>query len=388
MIKRMLLPLFFILTLVACGQALDTGSTAANDDSTTTDSVHATVPNGELPELKVHYIDAGQADATLFQFNDNGKDYHILFDAGDWKRHDVIDYLHSAKVPFIDLLIISHPDADHIGQMADIIHTFGVGEVWMSGNESTSKTFQRALEAVLDSGADYHEPRTGEIFSIGPMEINVVHPANITGKANEESLSAKFTYGSVSFLFTGDADKQAELQMIDSGMDLHADILQLGHHGSNTSTDTSFLTAVNPDIAIYSAGLDNDYGHPHQEVVTRVQQAGIKLYGTDVHGTILIQTNGKQYTIETNKKGRINSRINKKSETLSNPTNKQKDNNCIDINTASVEEVQQIIHMGSTRAQELIDKRPFRSINDLTNITGISKTRIGDIKQQGLACVK
>lgn len=384
----MLLPLFFILTLVACGQALDTGSTAANDDSTTTDSVHATVPNGELPELKVHYIDAGQADATLFQFNDNGKDYHILFDAGDWKRHDVIDYLHSAKVPFIDLLIISHPDADHIGQMADIIHTFGVGEVWMSGNESTSKTFQRALEAVLDSGADYHEPRTGEIFSIGPMEINVVHPANITGKANEESLSAKFTYGSVSFLFTGDADKQAELQMIDSGMDLHADILQLGHHGSNTSTDTSFLTAVNPDIAIYSAGLDNDYGHPHQEVVTRVQQAGIKLYGTDVHGTILIQTNGKQYTIETNKKGRINSRINKKSETLSNPTNKQKDNNCIDINTASVEEVQQIIHMGSTRAQELIDKRPFRSINDLTNITGISKTRIGDIKQQGLACVK
>lgn len=384
----MLLPLFFILTLVACGQALDTGSTAANDDSTTTDSVHATVPNGELPELKVHYIDAGQADATLFQFNDNGKDYHILFDAGDWKRHDVIDYLHSAKVPFIDLLIISHPDADHIGQMADIIHTFGVGEVWMSGNESTSKTFQRALEAVLDSGADYHEPRTGEIFSIGPMEINVVHPANITGKANEESLSAKFTYGSVSFLFTGDADKQAELQMIDSGMDLHADILQLGHHGSNTSTDTSFLTAVNPDIAIYSAGLDNDYGHPHQEVVTRVQQAGIKLYGTDVHGTILIQTNGKQYTIETNKKGRINSRINKKSETLSNPTNKQKDNNCIDINTASVEEVQQIIHMGPTRAQELIDKRPFRSINDLTNITGISKTRIGDIKQQGLACVK
>ncbi|GAB3794339.1 ComEC/Rec2 family competence protein [Virgibacillus kimchii] len=235
-------------------------------------------PSGEL---EVHYIDAGQADATLFLYADEEDSYTILYDTGDWQRNDVVNYLSLMDVSSIDLVIASHPDADHIGQLAEIVSTFEVGEVWMSGNESSSQTFQRSIEAILASEADYHEPRTGEEFSIGPMEITVLYPENITGKSNEESVALHFSYGSHDFILTGDAGKREERQMVQHAGDLSATVLQLGHHGSNTSTDPAFLEAIDPEVAIYSAGKDNSYGHPHAEVVTLVQDFGIDLYGTD-----------------------------------------------------------------------------------------------------------
>src|SRR5699024_5216286 len=207
-----------------------------------------------------------QADATLFQYEDKAKTYTILYDTGDWKRNDVINYLAAVNISYIDLIIISHPDADHIGQLAEIMKTYDVGEVWMSGNESTSQTFQNALEAILATDAGYEEPRAGDKTTLGPMELKVLHPDTISGKANEESLSILFTYGENSFLFTGDAGKADEKEMI-SRTSLQADILQLGHHGSNTSSDPAFIKEVDPDIAIYSAGEGNSYGHPHEEVI-------------------------------------------------------------------------------------------------------------------------
>ena len=133
--------------------------------------------NDPLDELKVHYIDVGQADATLFQFTYDDKPFTILYDAGDWNKNDVVHYLTTQDITFIDLIIISHPHADHTGQLAEIINTFGAGEVWLSGNTSTSQTFQQGLEAVLASDADYYEPRAGDEFDIGPLKIDVLHPS-------------------------------------------------------------------------------------------------------------------------------------------------------------------------------------------------------------------
>lgn len=255
------------------------------------DDKKQTAEQAGLDELKVHFIDVGQADATLLQYSDGQKAYNILFDTGDWRGNEVVPYLTENNVSFLDLIIISHPDADHIGQLDKVMHAFDVGEVWMSGNESSSQTFQKAIEAVLASDADYNEPRAGEGYDIGPLAIDVLYPDTISGKANEESISLLFTYGSSKFLFTGDADRNGETYMWNN-YDVKADVLHLGHHGSKTSSDPAFIEAVSPSIAIYSAGEGNSYGHPSPEVVTMIKEKNIELYGTDKDSTIIITTNG------------------------------------------------------------------------------------------------
>lgn len=433
--KKFLLSLFTVLLLLGCEQSAehlmeehlddnkDTEATSdheevavladeskdATDDKQKIQTTDKNELNKEqekevntLSELKVHYIDAGQADATLFQFADGEENYTILYDTGDWNKNDVINYLDAQNIQLIDLVIISHPHADHIGQLAEIIKTFEVGEVWFSGNTSSSKTFQKSVEAIMASDADYYEPRRGETFEIGPMEIEVLHPNKLTGDLNEDSISLRFIYGDMKFVFTGDAYKRQELQMINSDLSVEADILQLGHHGSNTSSDEAFLKAVNPYVAIYSAGKDNSYGHPHHEVVSLIQNLGIDLYGTDVHGTIIVTTDGTDYDLLTKEDGTISpestgtsnnhtqhnnqlSDDHKKDEQEKN--NNKTNKNCININHASFEELQNIIHIGPARAQDIIDQRPFDSIDDLTKIKGIGSARIKDIKDQGLACV-
>jgi len=418
MYRNILLAFMLSVLLVACGQDIDqpTNATISNEQQTNQmeenlddpeannqeimkdhpdNHVSETPPDeDELNDLKVHYIDVGQADATLFQFTYDDKPFTILYDAGDWNKNDLVQYLSTQNITFIDLIIISHPHADHTGQLADVIDTFGVGEVWLSGNTSTSETFQQGLEAVLASDADYYEPRAGDVFDIGPLTIDVLHPSSISGKFNEESISLLLTYGNIKFVFTGDAGTNEELEMMNREINIEADILSLGHHGSNTSTDPGFLQAVNPEIAIYSAGTGNSYGHPHPEVVSRVQDAGITLYGTDVHGTILVTTDGSDYTIATKEDGTISPKSTEpeNSEETTKKEEPKKDktetNHCLDINQASLEEVQSIIHIGPERAQTLIDLRPFDSVDDLERIKGIGPARITDIKDEGLACVK
>src|SRR5699024_5171551 len=151
----------------------------------------------------------------------------------------------------------------------------------------------QAVEAIMASDADFYEPQVGEIFDVGSMELLVLHPESLTGGLNEDSLSIRFTYGDVSFVFTGDAYKNEDLMMLKRGLPLKADFLQLGHHGSSTSSDPTFIEAVDPNYAIYSAGLDNQYGHPHVEIVDYFKKTDITLLGTDIHGTIKVTTDGK-----------------------------------------------------------------------------------------------
>lgn len=252
-----------------------------------------------LETLSVHYIDVGQGDATLVEF----EGFSMLIDAGHWKSTQAVDYLKQQGIKEIDIVVGTHPDADHIGQLAQVIGEFEVGEVWMSGNTSSSNTFTNALQAIEASDTAYVEPRTGDIFDVGSLQIEVLHPKEATGAANEESISLKITYGDVDFVFTGDAGIREEQEIIDSGVGLNAEILRLGHHGSNTSTSAAFLKAVNPEVAIYSAGADNSYGHPHAEVIAAIENAGAEVYGTDVNGTIVVETDGKSYRVKTQQEG-------------------------------------------------------------------------------------
>ena len=323
--------------------------------------------------LKVHYIDVGQADATLLQLFDQNETINLLIDTGDWNAADVVTYLHSQKIKDIDIIAVTHPHADHIGQLDKIIEEFSVTEVWMNGETTTSQVFAKSLEAIEKHDVDYYEPEVGEIFDIGPLEITVLHPDSLSANTNNNSLAMRLQYGEVSFLFTGDAEQQAENAILSSGANIQANILHLGHHGSNTSSTPEFVQAVNPDIAIYSAGIDNSYEHPDAEVIDRINASNIPLYGTDTHGTIIVETDGKNYTVMTNKQG-----------TLPRQPAVQ---SCLDINTANEAELQEIIHIGPALASELIKLRSYRSVDELTNIKGIGPARLHDIKSQGLACI-
>ena len=334
--------------------------------------------------MQAYFFDVGQADATLLL----GPDFAVLIDAGDYTRNDVVPYLKSVGVQEIDLLIGTHPHADHIGQIPQILEDFTVKEVWLSGDTHTSRTFERALDAILASGAAYHEPRAGETYQFGSLHIEVLNPDRLTGDFHEGSVSIRTVFGSVAFVFTGDAETPTERGMINRGHNLKAQILQLGHHGSRTSSSREFLDAVQPEVAIYSAGEGNSYGHPHDETVDRILSMGIQLYGTDVHGTIVVDTDGITYSVSTGKADSIRGPPAGDTEPET-PAGVSGD--CapgeININTASLEELQQIVHIGSERAQELISLRPFTSLDELSRISGIGPSRLADIKAQGLACV-
>jgi competence protein ComEC len=367
-------------------QELDDTTTSRTDppkeeDGQTEKQSSISTPTGEL---KVHYIDVGQGDATLLQ----GPDFTILIDAGRHNRNDVVPYLQNQGIEIIDLLIATHPHADHIGQMDKVMENFSVKEVWMSGDEHTSKTFERVIDAILASSADYHEPRAGEVHKFGSAILEVINPDRLTGEFHEGSVSVRVIYGDLKLLFTGDAEDHTEQDILNRDHDVKADIFQLGHHGSRTSNSLSFFEVVQPQVAIYSAGDGNSYGHPHQEVVNRINNIGLSLYGTDFHGTIVVTTDGKTYDVTTQKSGEIS--VNEHKEESSERQETKEENtshDCVDINTAFKSELTEIIHIGDKRAEQLIRLRPFHSVNDLTRISGIGDGRLADIKEQGIACV-
>jgi competence protein ComEC len=256
-------------------------------------------------EIEFHFIDVGQADATLII----QEDISILVDAGHWQRTDVIEYLNELNVSKIDLLIGTHPHADHIGQMDKILADFEVVEVWMSGYKQDSSLYKRVYEEIEKSGVGYKEPRAGEDYFLGNIEINVLNPVRLTRDIHESCLAMKVSFGDLSVMLTGDVEAKTELEMIKRNQklplgfferffskdknDLGVVVYQLGHHGSKTSSTREFLEAMSPGMGIYSAGKGNSYGHPDEEVIERFDEMGIPLYGTDEYGTIVVIGNEK-----------------------------------------------------------------------------------------------
>lgn len=348
--------------------------------------------NLPLSKMKVHYIDVGQADATLIEYSQGDETFAILIDTGDWNSTEVVSYLQAHNITDIDIVAVTHPHADHIGQLDKIIHTFDVSEVWMNGETTNSQVFTSALTAIEDNNVDYYEPEVGDVFDIGPLEVTVLHPKSLSGDTNNNSIAIRMQYGEISFLFTGDAEEDAESEMLTSGVNLKADILQVGHHGSKTSTTDRFLKAVQPNVAIYSASVNNQYGHPHIETINRLEKSGALVYGTDIHGTVIVETDGKTFNVQTNSQGTIkHTPPAVESEVVPKPEPEKEllpvsSGSCVNVNSASEVEVQRIIHIGPARSQELIQLRPYQSVDDLSKIKGIGPARIADILTQGIAC--
>jgi competence protein ComEC len=248
--------------------------------------------------LTIRVLDVGQGDAMLITH----PDVTMLIDTGRHDRNDVVPLLRAHGVSRIDLLVITHPHADHIGQFDRVMAAFPVEEVWWSGATATSQTFGRAVAALEASSARYEEPRAGAVTTVGPLGIEILHPGagDSLRDLNDSSISLRITYGEFRLVTTGDAERAAEARMLARHRDrLAADVLRLGHHGSSTSTSPEFLAAVAPSVAVYSAGAGNRYGHPHVEVVERVRARGAALHGTDTDGTVAIITDGVTFDVRT-----------------------------------------------------------------------------------------
>jgi len=245
----------------------------------------------EKPELKAYCFDVGQADATLLK----GQEAKILIDAGHWQRSEVVSHLNSANVERIDKFIATHPHADHIGQADEVLNSFEIGKVWICGNEHDTQTYEDFVEAK--EGENVRKPRKGEEYEVGNMEIEILNPASLTGDLHRDCLSLRIEYGEVSFLFTGDAEEDAEMAMLNSEQSLDADIYQLGHHGSRTSSNRPFLREVDPEVGIYSAGEDNEYGHPHDRITDKFDDKSIDMHGTKEYGTIKVITDGVDFEV-------------------------------------------------------------------------------------------
>ncbi|MHC4278505.1 MAG: ComEC/Rec2 family competence protein [Planctomycetota bacterium] len=240
-------------------------------------------------ELRVHFIDVGQGDAILVDLGET----EILIDGGG-KSPGVVSYLNDYVDGALEVMVATHPHADHIGGLIAVLGAFSVQEIWHNGDTSTSQTFSQFMAAVQAEGAEVRVGSRGEEIYVDKLTFAILNPTTLAGTTNNNSLVLSLSYGEVDFLFMGDAEKEAEgAMLIAADMPVpDIEILKVGHHGSRTSSSQAFLSLVKPEVAIYMAGEGNSYGHPHEEVLNRLEQVGAEIYGTDVYGTIIINTDG------------------------------------------------------------------------------------------------
>ncbi len=265
------------------------------------------------PLLTVFFIDPSHndyysGDAILLRTPDNN---YYLIDGGDrsgsWSCgiEKVLPLLDSLGADSLDGIVGTHPHSDHIGGLIGVLDNIPVAAVWDSGFLYTTQTYLDYLQAIDNNGSDYITPRRGDILDWDEnLTVECIHPVEPLGSdANNASIVLRITYENVSFLFTGDLETSGGENVILSAWgqgiidDISADVLKVGHHGSYTSTSSSWLLAVDPDYAAIEVGYGNPYGHPHNEVVQRLENYGALIYRTDQDGTFIITTDGNTLEI-------------------------------------------------------------------------------------------
>lgn len=309
-----------ICGLILCCTVLLTGCGQGGGQSSDTAANSKVEAKGQLT---ISMLDIGQGDAVLIQTGAK----NILIDTGDDKYYEdgkkgkentqLLTELQKLKIDHIDTLVMTHAHADHIGKADKVIAQYGVKELVYNGIPSTSKYFINALKAAKANGTQQVKVKAGDVLDFGNgVSFEIISPsqslidedtAAIKAKkkvdVNNESVVGRLTFGNFAMLFTGDAEGPVEKDMAASyGKKLKCQVLKAGHHGSKTSSTAEFLKLVQPESVVMSLGVNNQYGHPHEALLNRLQKQGVKnIYRTDANGTITIVSDGSSYSITTEK---------------------------------------------------------------------------------------
>ena len=252
-------------------------------------------------KLEVHFIDVGQGESTLILTSDKA----ALIDSGEADKSEVLrNYLDAHGVEKLDYIIATHPHSDHIGALSSIIERYEVGMVIMPRVKDsltpTSRAYEKMLNAISDKGLKITTAKPGAKYDIGDG-LTILAPVKAYDDLNNYSVVCRLSYGDTSFLFTGDVEKAAELDIIEASGSLSSTVLQIAHHGSSTSSSKELLQAVNAEIAVISCGTGNSYGHPHDKVIDRLAKRNTDIYRTDLSGSVVITSDGATLSVNSEK---------------------------------------------------------------------------------------
>ena len=251
--------------------------------------------------VEISYLDVGQGDAAYIKVND----MDILIDAGPKSDVDkLIKQLEEKNIDDFEIIVATHPHEDHIGGMTKVLQSYKVENFYMPKVEHSTKTFENMIKEVEKRGLKVKVLKEGVNIDIGEGALLETFSPNQEeyNNLNNYSPIMKLTFGNNSFLFTGDAEKEVESEVLNKYKDkLNSDVIKFGHHGSSTSSSQSFIEAVSPSCGIISCGVDNSYGHPHKEILNIIQDMNIKSYRTDTQGQITVTSDGNNINIKTEK---------------------------------------------------------------------------------------
>ena len=246
----------------------------------------------------IHYIDVGQGDAALVVCDDKT----MLIDGGKPSASSIIyTYLKNLNIDYLDCIVASHADDDHIGGLSAPLAKMKVGNVIAPETEADTRSYNSLKTKTEEQGLTIRNPNPGDSMDLGSSKIEFYGPITESeSDRNNGSIVMKIIYGDTSFLFTGDAEREEEQEILNAGYDLSTTVLKVGHHGSKNSTTYPFLREIMPQYAVISVG-DNSYGHPTEDTLSRLRDADVKVYRTDMQGDIIATSDGKTVTITTKK---------------------------------------------------------------------------------------